>query len=441
MTALRGNTTIVTEHRTYTVDSVSRKGLNRSVVSAKSNDISENTVVVSRTKPAIIDGFEKFLKIDTTFPVLAEFITTGLHNSVTVDETPNAFVTGVLFAEDVHMNEDLSVVLHDPDLHSPNIDITVFNVTTGETESLTLFRSEKDDTMYMNTIKIVPSKTKGVDFNGTMAAAPGNVIRLIYNDARGNHGKPQSVVKDINVIARMSEPTMFVRGYISVDGTIDVAIRNTVPGATLNVHYNDTIQTLASPSGTLFTGRYTLTETVEVGQSLEVHYTFEDEFTEHDLLVEYVEVVDVMPQPDLLTHISGSKLTVLVSDSNLESNRTNIIAISAAGVSTVVANSIGNTGVYEAEIELIPEHGETLTLRYVANRSGKLSLIESTVELPEQEQVQPTIPEEPIVDEQLPGSVKMVINGLFTLNGSFKGYIKLTPVENEDVRCSVIRAN
>lgn len=441
MTALRGNTTIVTEHRTYTVDSVSRKGLNRSVVSAKSNDISENTIVVSRTKPAIIDGFEKFLKIDTTFPVLAEFIATGLHNSVTVDETPNAFVTGVLFAEDVHMNEDLSVILHDPDLHSPNIDITVFNATTGETESLTLFRSDKDDTMYMNSIKIVPSKTKGSDFNGTMAAAPGNVIRLIYNDARGNYGKPQSVVKDVQVLARMQEPVMFVRNFIGVDGTVDVAIRNTIPGATLNLHYNDMIQTLARPSGALFTGRYTPTESVELGQTLEIHYTFEDEFGEHDLLVDYIEVVDVIPQPELVTELTGNKLVIRVSDAKLESNKTNIISISAIDVSTITADQIGNTGTYEATFDVYPEHGDKLTLRYVSNRSGKLTLVEHTVELPVQEQVQPTIPEEPDVEEQLPGSVKMVINGLFTLNGSFKGYIKLTPVENEDVRCSVIRAN
>ena len=72
---LTGATTIVTETRSYLIDSVSKKGMKRSSVSARSNKVVQEDVEVTLTQPHVITRHSnKHLQISTTFPVRAVFI-------------------------------------------------------------------------------------------------------------------------------------------------------------------------------------------------------------------------------------------------------------------------------------------------------------------------------------------------------------------------------
>lgn len=463
MDKLLGDTTVVTESRTYLVDRLGKKSAKRAMVSAKSSVINQQDVEVTRTKPHIITrNTNKFLQIATAFPVIAHLIP-GPPDEEYPEEPGTTYTTGVIYAEDtVNTNTYMQISVYDPDEVKDALQVTVFNATTGETEYLKL--DKIGDGMYRNTIYVELKQVKGDDFDGIMHASPDDVLRVIYQDGRGSNGEPVNVVKNITVTSSFRMPVLQVRRSSAPQGSIGVALFATAEVAGQSPFVTLTLQRTGEKLMSYLTpvaeGQWS--QNVNLGAQLIAAQEGDTVLTEYSFADAYGSLQTITKQTLLTTQPTTGILTApetiqptlkalfRVDDPDVTTDYVDLVI---AGKQTnkfvrVRANRVGlNTGVYEAEytLEARFDQDEVLTITYAdSNAGGAPTIIRKEVQIVRGSD--PVDPEDPGVETPDDDVVQQIalqleINGLFTLNGKFNGIVKLYAKEDETVRCSILQAS
>lgn len=456
--SLLGQTTVVTEHRTYLIDKVGKKGVSRASVSARSSDVTQRDVEVTRTKPHVITRHSnKFLQIKTTFPVMAHFIP-GPPDVEEPDQPGKTYTTGVIYADDtVMLNSDLSITVYDPDVVADTLRVTVFNATTGETEYLTLDLISPG--MYRNTIRVELKQLRGEDFDGVMNAQPDDVVRVIYQDGRAANGEPLNIVHNARVTSSFRLPELIVRRAVRMTDSIGICLRhsdqqspavrlfNPRSGEALVVHLiPQNGNHVASSAVSAFL------QGVALGDVLEVLHTYTDPYGAQATLTENVQVKALLQTQGVLTVPENIKpaqnALITLDDPDIITDYVDLTFSGAqsSAFSRIRAYRVApNTGVYEVEYMLEPkfDNDNRLTVTYADTSAGVAILVQCG--LPIERPQAPVDPEEPPTDntadyvEQM--ALQIEINGLFTLNGKFSGIVKLYAKEDETVRCSILQAS
>lgn len=454
--SLRGSTTIVTEHRTYLIDRTGRRGAGRASVSAKSKQVSQIEVEVTKTQPYLIAKHSnKFLQISTAFPVIATFIP-GTPEVGEPTQPADSYTTGILYVDPtIKAGTRLQVSLYDPDLAVDKVQVTVFNATTGETEFLTLCRLENG--LFRNTIAVQLSMYRGNDFDGVMYASPNDTVRIIYNDGRGQGGEPVKVVANTVVTSDFKAPVMVSRRVVRPDGILGMRITASTEETTRTVSCTNIrtgqVSTLTAVSAT---GIWDFSISVSTlaaieGDSIQIEHTYTDLYGAPVVIarvcaVSVDDVQGIMTAP--LTVVPTESWTVTLDDPDL----------SADYVDIVLAGDQSNkflrircdrqgpyTGVYTGSYDMDSffDDDTSMTLTYADSSAGVPKLVRQHMVI---DRALPVIPDAPTGEqpggnfvEQL--ALQMEINGLFTLNGQFSGVIKLRAKENETVRCSITQAS
>lgn len=460
MDKLLGDTTVVTESRTYLVDRLGKKSAKRAMVSAKSSSISQLDVEVTRTKPHIITrNSNKFLQIATAFPVIAHFIP-GPPDEEYPEEPGTTYTTGVIYAEsEANVNAHLQIAVYDPDVVKDKLQVTVFNATTGETEYLTLDKIA--DSMYRSTIYVELQQLRGEDFDGIMHASPNDVLRVIYQDGRGSTGEPVNVVKNIAIVSAFQMPVLEVRRACPPNGRVGIALfaeSIDTPFVTLMLQRTGErlVSYLMPADGGHWAQSVDLSQNMmgaQEGDTLAVEYTFTDMYGSLQTFTKQTKITQQTTMGALV--VPGSVQPTLEAVFRVDDPDvlTEYVDLVIAGKQTnkfvrVRAERVGlNTGIYEAKYVLgsIFDQDTTLTVTYAdSNVGGSPTIIREEVPILRSGPVQPEPPEEPTepepdVVQQI--ALQMEINGLFTLNGKFSGIVKLYAKEDETVRCSILQAS
>lgn len=457
---LRGSKTIVTEHRTYIVDSISRKGISRAAVSARTEKFSEQDIEITPTKQHSITLPTKgFLQISTTFPVIATFNPLPLSDAedgTDVLPKPPFTTAEILVDGTVDTNGTLIIGVYDPDVTADTVKVTAFNTRTGETEILTLLRVDADT--FTASLPIEHFPYKGIDFDCTMFAQPGDIIRLFYRDAFTPDGKVVNIQRDVLITSSFVQPRLYVRKQVAPKGTIGICVLNsgvTEPIAKVrNMRTGSTQELVLMPTEspfpefTIHSTAFTTQADDAPGDVLQVFYFFTDEFGNTDSLNETIvitsqESLGVLSVPNSIT--TGGLAVIELNDADVITDYVDLVISGnqTNRFSRVRAVRLAEfVGLYMAVYSLEDKFADdqSLTVTYADPSEGITRLVKRpmtihhVVATPEAVQV----PVE-LVNAQL--AMQMEINGLFTLNGSFTGTVTLAAKRDETVRCTIIQAS
>lgn len=453
---LIGATTLVTEVRTYLIDSVSKKGMKRATVSARSNKVTQQDVEVTQTQPHVIARHSnKYLQIATTFPVRAVFIP-GVPELETPVKPGTTYTDGIIYAEStVDVNESLVISLYDPDVVAKTVQVTVFNSTTGETEFLTL--TQLPNGLYQGTLRLMLCLYKGEDFDGLMQTQPGDNLRVIYQDGRGAEGEPKTIIHNVKVTSVFTTPELTIRRSVRLGGTIGIVVRN--PGVNRLVRLVNTrtgvfASLVLTENGSHFQASadpVSLLSDVQLNDVLVAEYVYADLFGAQAAVtgtctIGTGETAGVLSAPAIVKQ--GTTFLIQLDDPDVDGEYVDVVI---SGDQTNEYERIRllsdgkNLGRYSVlfPLAMFFEQDHSLTVTYADASVGvpklvKLVVLIDRVVAPD---VPAIVPEAPVVNVAEQMAMQMEINGLFVFNGRFSGIIKLYAVNNEVVRCSIVQAS
>lgn len=453
---LIGATTLVTETRTYLIDSVSKKGMKRSSVSARSNKVTQQDVEVTLTQPHIITKHSnKYLQIATTFPVRAVFIP-GVPEVETPPKPGTTYTDGIIYAEDtVDVTESFIVSVYDPDVVAKTLQVTVFNSTTGETEFLTLDRLPNG--LYQGTLRLMLCLYKGEDFDGIMQTQPGDNLRVIYQDGRGADGEPKTIIHNTKVTSAFTQPELRVRRAVTLGGLIGISLSGTsaAPVVTVkNTRTGEYTTVVLTANGSHFhadVDPVARLSDVQMNDVLTVEHVYADLFgaqvvTHASCTIGRGETIGILKVPAIVKQ--GDTFLLELDDPDVVSEYVDVVISGdqSSDYERIRLLSEGrNTGRYSVlfPLSMFFEQDLSLTVTYADSSSGTPKLVKLTVLID-----RATAPEVSIVVLETPTinvveqmAMQMEINGLFVLNGQFSGIIKLYAAKDEVVRCSIIQAS
>ena len=456
---LLGSKTLVTEHRTYLVDAIGKKGVGRGSVSTRTQFVEEKDVEVTRLRPYIISRSSKrFLQIKTTFPVIAHFIPVP-ENDLEPEQPDGSYTTAVIYADnEVFVNSDLTIAVFDPDLVADKVRATAFNASTGETEFVDLLKI--GDGMYRGTIPVKLLRMRGEDFDCVMNARNGDKLAIIYQDGRDATGEPRNIIKEIQVKSNFVTPVLMARRVVKADGYLGVCVHNTqelTPYVTVtNMRTNEFTSLSLNAVDTRYQGAVRLNGYMQLleGDQLTVAFRYSDDYGELSILeqivtVSYGDVNGIVTLPDTIK--PNTQVVIGIDDPDVVTEYVDLVLSGdqTNAFSRLRATRLGDyLGVYQTNYVLEDKfkNDTSLTLTYTDTSSGvpklvrKKMTVDRTVVVVPETPVDPTVPTEPsIVIEQM--ALQMEINGLFTLNGGFNGIIKLYAKLDETVRCSITQAS
>ena len=449
MSTIFGDTTVVTEVRTYQVDKRGRKGVGRAAVSARSDNISTQTVNVSRTQSHTIAKHpNKHLTIRTDFPVLAKFIQ-GTPEPEYPTPQPVQFTTAVIYAEDFVLNSDNQIALYEPDSDAPSQKVTVFNATTGETEIVELELVSPG--MYLGYLRVKAQTQIGTNFDGCLYADYGHNIKIHFKDSRTAAGVPATVIKSIGVLRADTHPELIVRPFAAVHSMIGVMMRGRVVNhAVVNVVNRRTNYSLQIPLAAQQGGMYgsfpasDLQGGLEVDDIIETTYSWFDVYNVQQQVTSITKIVQTYPQgvlhvPQTVKH--NTPVIIRVSDAELVGTSVGVVAVdldTEAFVRIRLERVGEHTGLYEAAW-MPPAEYRNVEIRYTDGSVVTKALTVLEPEVPSDGD--DTDPGTPPQQVEIVSELEMVINGLFVLNGRFSGTITLSAYDRETASCTITHAS
>ena len=458
---LRGTTTIVTEARVFLVDAVSKKAIQRAAVSTRSASIEVRDVEVTQTQGHTITRHpNKYLSISTTFPVIATLIPGTPEDGSTPLPPEHAYTSGIVYVDDtVDVNGRLSISVWDPDVATPTVRVTVFNLTTGETEWLTL--KLMDNGMYGGDIKLELKRTRGDDFDSIMNASAGDKLRVIYQDGRGASGEPETITKDVAVTSSFVHPSLACRRNTPLNGILGIAVQNAAqlyPVVMLtNMRSGETtVLNLAQPvDSVIHQGQFQLNTmlSLQLDDIITVEYSYADEYgtglriRQQTVIVAELDETDGRLVNPAVIH-PATLVDVGLDDPDMVTEYVDLVLSGDTSNKFVRIRCMQlapYTGIYRGQYMLEErfDNDQMLTLTYAdsSNAAPKLIRQQILVERGPAAGIATAmllaVAETPV--QQM--ALQLEINGLFILNGQFSGIIKLKAKENETVRCSIVQAS
>lgn len=460
--------TIVTEVRQTMVDAVRRMSAGRQSVACEILDTTLNQldIVIGPDRPYILKDVRQYLSISTPFPIGLELVAFGEIEPAEERVEPKQFNTATMEIEPVIAGKFINVAIFDPDLFGATVNVECFNTNSGETEYVTLHCVRKNE--YRGFIQSRNSLDAGMNFDGTMFCKDADVLRFTYTDPQNEHGLSQDIVADIVVVSPVKATTVMVQDYMISGESIRVAIYNgsDAPFQSFNVvneNTGTTMDGLLEPSreqpdvliGSIPLGPDDTADAMGVSTNdvLTISYEHGHDSTgislpvKHTALVKNPETVvgkvtaqaTVKMYSDLPIEVQDFDLFTSEVEVFLTNKRTNI------SVPAKLKEVWPGMSIFRGAIGITPEiglPGDILEITYSDyGPNGTNVLTTETVIASHVEHVDPVVAETPEpLDTSISKPVQLTINGLFLLNGSFAGTLKLSALDNNDVRCTIIKA-
>lgn len=437
-----GDTTLVTEHRMYTVNRSGRKSITKAAVSARSAEVSTESFTVSRTKPHHIKKHaNKHLTIKSEHPVRAIF-RQGVRELEPVEPEVEVWKTAKLTVPEVILNKRNKITVED-DIEVTSVKVNILNLRTGETEVVECVRIGK---VFIGQFTATYDEEPGKSFDGCFNAKYSDEILFQYLDGRNAQAMPETIDLVVAVEPPPPLPKLFVRSHVRPDTYVGIAVRGaganfcTVVCERLN--FSRTL--LLTKAGDVDSALLLVSSIfgIQLGDVLEISTTSTDKnnvthTVSRSVFVSAASVLDVnitpafVNTPSLITlsepHMSGHTVGVIIvrGDTN-EFERVDLKRVAPY------------TGVYEGD--WTPSEPGMYSLHYVdVTQVVRMYPIEVFGNVtPDEEPTVHTCDELPTYGHN---EVEMEINGLFTLNGRFSGVITLFAVDDEIVRCSSVHSS
>lgn len=481
--------TVVTEIKSFVVDTVARVSTFRQSVSARvpgDSILSNSDFNVSLTQDKVFDDVKGVVGIHTPEPVRVQLIQTG---SVEEPEEPEPVgpMTAVLAcAPTVKAGSSIIVSLTDTDLPliQKTTEVTVFNASTGETEKLILNR--KDDVSFSGQIATSKNVGKGDDFDDVLNVEARQYVRVLYTDPTGEDGNAVTVEAGIDIESPFvdsdlrSVPFIYPGKRVPVLVTdADLAGQITTEATLINTRTNEreTVVLTEVEDGTFYGNIRTRAETaptdgdnvldVIVGDTLAVTF-FDEQFDvdpETSVSIEVHETKNVngiitsgAPEAEvnaeiefIMTDYNQSGIPYLdLPISNLNTNEYEMVrfvevrphfGVFKGTLRTTDQDSQNNDGMLKVKT------GDVVQAVYVDNNSvggaplrvsHDVTIIEPVVPVAlEPVSIVPAVPSGLDTAEST-RTVEMIVDGLFFLNGNFPGKVRVVGLKDDLTRCSVL---
>ena len=484
--------TIVTEVRSFIVDSVSRVGAFRQAVSAKVGD--EDTlrnldINVSKTKGFTLPETKQVVEIHSPEPIRIVMNQTGAPTLPSDPPPPEEYHTGVVVAaSELLIGSPLAVLVVDADIPIAQItlQVVVFNLDTGETEFVDLERSSIDT--FSGSVPTIRSVEKGTDFDGVIGCLHNQQLRVTYPDRQLQSGEPGNIEVFVSAISPFVDSRLTTNAHIFPSrpiavmvedadltgaGTVVAQIANLTTGEleeltlveTTSGVFSGTLPTVIIDSSLSNDGKLE----VAVGDQIEVTFTDENAVLE----ATKTSIIEVKVSENsngvitLPTEVSqNAVLDLVLYDYDLAGVAFVDVPVSnqRTGEFEMVrcTETLVGSGVFEGQLQLTegPTSDNDGSLTVLVGDQIRAVYVDGTAE----EGLSPLLLEalapiiaDPVVVEDDPTptptpdptpdpgtgddtatTVEFISNGLYILNGSFNGMVSIYGLNEDYTRCSVL---
>lgn len=478
--------TVVTEVKAFIVDTVSRSGVFRQSVSARVPDNSvfrTQDINVSKTQHFDLEEVVGVMGILSPEPV--RIVMTQIReveNQEPIEPAPPVYTlaelnTGSLLIAGNYLN----VSLTDPDIDQiiTHVDVTAYNEDTGETDVVTLVRS--DEQTFVGRIPTAKSFVKGNDFNGIMNVEHDQKVRIIYRDRLTPDGIDTDVISTILVESPFEDSVITSLEFVFPERNIpvlvedaDVSGRGTIVAQATNLRTSEVEDVqLTEQSPGIFMGQLpTRAEfdnlsndgvmDVLVNDTIELSFTDPNALTSptttKEVLIRAVHPVNgTLTGPEIA--LSDSVVTLELNDYNVAGSSEVVVPISNLRTSEYelvkFTEAVPNTGQFIGKLTLAEgqfennsgqlgvANNDTIQAVYLDSSSTESALMrvehDITISVA---QVSPA-PSQANTNEEstVPmtnSTVEMVVDGLFFLNGQFPGRTRIYGLNDDLTRCSLL---
>lgn len=454
--------TIVTEIRHFIVDSVRRTSAGRQAVATEILDATLNQldVVVTKDNPYTLKDVRHTISISSPSPVILKLVAFG-EIPETEARAEKTFHTASVEVGPITAGSFISVTVEDPDVFGPLVNVEAYNVRTGETEFIELKGIKTRAGLYRGFIQSLNTFDAGINFDGTMHCAHGDTIRFTYTDTCNREGYSENISVEVPVVSNIKETEILYNSAITPGRELKIAIYN--PGisfidyaSVLNINTGSSRDVGLTQNGNVLVGSLpieyedsSLELGASIGDSLQITYTGAVDSTGLHKTID--NIVSVSDPEDVLSKFivpSGIKLhsvlDIQINDFDLVSPEVTIfINNNRKNLSVPLQlNEVWpSMGIYRGSLLVGPEialPGDSLNLSYSDYIDNTRIVSASVNVLSQYENVEPE--EETEMDTSISKPVELVVNGLFVLNGSFAGTLEISAFDDNEVRCTIIKA-
>lgn len=460
--------TIVTQVRQTMVDAVRRRSTGMQDVATEVLDsaLTQTDIVIGPGKDYLMRDVRQYLSIFSPFPIGVEMVAFGEIEPDTPRVEQRQFTTATMEIEPVLAGQFINVAVFDPDIFGASVQVECFNVTSGETEYVTLHCVRKNE--YRGFIQSLNSATAGQNFDGTMYCKHNDVLRFTFTDPHNDSGLSQDLTQDVVVVSPVQATQMMIQKYVISGERLRIAIYNgsDMPFQSFTVLNNATGTAMDgalepdanNPNvlvGSILLGTMDTPDELGVSTNDSLTITYANGHDATGLFQPVTGTATVKDPGTVLGEIKVAATTKIygmleieVSDFDLFTTEVEVyVTNTRTNISkpVLLAEVWPGMSVFRSAVLLGPEFGlpgDTLEITYSDyDESGTEVLTARTVIASHVEHVDPVPEETPDpVDNGISKPIQFVVNGLFILNGSFAGSLRLYTLDENDVRCTIIKA-
>lgn len=437
--------TVVTEIKHAIVDTVRRVGQSHHTVATKINKdiMTEMQVVVGPEKSYTLENVHNILSIFSPHPIKAEFLGFG---EIVPEEstTEQIFYDAELEVGRADAGRFVSVKVIDMDMHTEApLQGEVMNMRTGETEYITL--SKESEGIYTGFFQTQNNEAIGTNFDDVLFVHVNDTLRITYEEAFAANGKSRVVTQETVVTLDFIPTAIESPSSVPFNGFLNLRIKSPV-GLRVKAQNMRTLYSIEQHIGTfqpilMAFEDGPLAMDVQDGDIIAISTTGTDSNGNEATITRNITIAGaaVLPTMETASVADVTKPFVInVQDDNLPpTGRVKIINGYTANVSDLLmVEEYPNSGRFSLSLDALTPYGlpgQLLVLEYTSPQGTPVQKNVNLI-MPQTEQCEEiTAPYAPVSNP-----VVFNIDGLFVLNGSFAGTIKLSAPDL--VRCTIIKA-
>lgn len=437
--------TVVTEIKQFIVDKVRRVAQSNYSVATRltENTLTTTDVVVGPDDPYTLKDVHNIVSISCPHEITAEFMSFGAIPEPEKRTEQVYFDASIEIVGASQAGRFLTIRVYDADLYTPTpISVDVMNMRTGETEVVYLAREKQG--VYAGFAQTQNNPAQGVDFDGVMYCRRDDILRVMYDEPHNANGNSQQIQIDVVMTLDFAETILDAPTSVPYNSYLYFKVKNPVTPIVTVVNSRTQITRTVNihAQAPLLLGAIENETTLDVqgGDTLTLTTIGRDIYGQnitvtHEVIVPTANVGVSMEVPTVSD--VAKPFDILVTDNNMPQDANVVISNAAQGTTYNVAAlpEFSYSGRYRVSLPNLHNYalpGQQLVIRYTSGLFVVTKVVNTIME---------KSPEcEPVETDTSTVSAPVVfkINGLFLLNGSFAGTIKLSA--NKAVRCTLIKA-
>lgn len=459
--------TIVTQVRQTVVDAVRRVSAGQQSVATEvlGAPLQQLDFVIGPDAPYTLRNVNQYISISTPFPIGVELVAFGELPEPEVKVEERQFTTATLEVEPIVIGQFINIAVFDADLFGTTATVEVFNKNSGETEYATLHCVKKNE--YRGFVQSLNSGDAGINFDGTMYCKDQDVLRFSYTDPNNERGLSQEITKDVVAVSPLKATTIMVQRFAVSGEKVRIAVYNGSTAPFQNFRVENTtagisMDGMLEPAplqpdvliGAITLGPDNTGDELGVSANDVLVITYENGHDSTGIPQIITETATVKDPSTVTGRIIAaptakiySDLEVTVEDFDLFTTEVEIYVTNLRtneSVPVALLEVWPGMSIFRGNVPITPTFGlpgDTLEITYSDYGSNTNVLTAKTVVASHVEHVEPVVEETPDpVDISISKPVQLTVNGLFVLNGSFAGTLKLYALDENEVRCTIIKA-